>query len=106
MEPFAMSSIRVNQGCLFFDFRYQGVRCREYTKLPDTFTKRTRMQWVLDKIDLAIATGSFNYSEFFRRQQQHRKVTVCRRTGFHPNNPKNVGRHEHSIRDSDRTAVP
>lgn len=60
-----MSSIRVNQGCLFFDFRYQEVRCREYTKLPDTFTNRKRMQRVLDKIDLAIATGSFNYSEFF-----------------------------------------
>ncbi|MBS3895770.1 MAG: DUF3596 domain-containing protein [Xanthomonadaceae bacterium] len=30
-----MSSIRVHGGCLFFDFRYRGIRCREYTKLTD-----------------------------------------------------------------------
>ncbi|TAN04055.1 MAG: DUF3596 domain-containing protein [Rhodanobacteraceae bacterium] len=39
-----MSNIRVKRGALFFDFRYRGIRCREYTKLPDTSANRKRMQ--------------------------------------------------------------
>ena len=27
-----MSSVNARGGCLFFDFRYLGVRCREYTE--------------------------------------------------------------------------
>lgn len=52
-------------GLLFFDFRYQGVRCREYTKLRDTPSNRKRMQKVLDQIEQAIVTGSFQYADFF-----------------------------------------
>lgn len=60
-----MSSIRVHAGCLFFDFRYQGQRCREYTKLPDTPANRKRMAKVLEKIEQAITTGAFDYGTFF-----------------------------------------
>lgn len=60
-----MSSIRNHHGSLFFDFRYRGIRCREYTKLEDTPTNRKRMQKVLDKIEQEIATGNFQYSTFF-----------------------------------------
>lgn len=37
-----MPNVRVHKpnGMLFFDFRYQGVRCREYTVLPDTAANR------------------------------------------------------------------
>ena len=59
-----MSSVRNHRGTLFFDFRYQGARCREYTKLPDTPANRKRMQKVLDQIEQAIVTGTFQYADF------------------------------------------
>lgn len=60
-----MGNLREKRGKLFFDFRYQGVRCREYTKLPDTPANRKRMQKVLDQIEQAIVTGTFQYADFF-----------------------------------------
>ncbi|MDM4771162.1 site-specific integrase [Solimonas sp. SE-A11] len=60
-----MASIRNSKGGLFFDFRYQGVRCREYTKLADTPANRKLMQRVLDNIEAAIATGAFDYARQF-----------------------------------------
>ncbi len=60
-----MASINERGGLLFFDFRYQGIRCREYTKLEDTPANRKRMQKVLDRIEQAIADGSFDYATFF-----------------------------------------
>src|SRR5699024_5760539 len=50
---------------LFFDFRYQGKRCREYTKLRDTAANRKKMQRVLDKIEAEITLGTFNYTQYF-----------------------------------------
>jgi len=60
-----MASVRLHNGALFFDFRYQDIRCREYTKLTDTPANRKRMQKVLDKIEHAIVDGSFVYGKFF-----------------------------------------
>jgi integrase len=60
-----MSSVNSRGGFLFFDFRYQGKRCRKYTRLRDTVANRKRMQTVLDKIDAEITLGSFDYSQYF-----------------------------------------
>ena len=60
-----MASINERGGCLFFDFRFRGQRCREYTKLTDTPANRRRMEKVLEKIEHAIATGAFDYAAFF-----------------------------------------
>ncbi|MGB0219315.1 MAG: Arm DNA-binding domain-containing protein [Sinimarinibacterium flocculans] len=60
-----MASINERGGKLFFDFRYQGHRCREYTALPDTAANRKRMQAVLDKITADIALSTFNYRSYF-----------------------------------------
>lgn len=60
-----MASVNARAGSLFFDFRYRGTRCREYTKLEDTPANRKRMQKALDKIEHAIATGTFHYADFF-----------------------------------------
>ena len=62
-----MGSIRKlsQTSALFFDFRYKGQRCREYTALPDTGANRKKLQKVLDKIEEQIARNSFNYQEFF-----------------------------------------
>ena len=60
-----MASVNARGGLLFFDFRYRGVRCREYTRLPDIPANRKRMQKVLDQIEQAIVTGTFQYADFF-----------------------------------------
>lgn len=62
-----MSSIRVHKpnGALFFDFRYGGRRCREYTLLPDTTSNRKKLEKVLARIDEAIRAGTFVYEAYF-----------------------------------------
>lgn len=69
-----MSSIRENKGLLFFDFRYQGKRHREYTKLSDTPANRKKMQKVLDKIEQEIATGAFDFDRYFPGSRQSKEV--------------------------------
>ncbi|WP_374485616.1 Arm DNA-binding domain-containing protein [Zoogloea sp.] len=62
-----MASIRAraDSGKLFFDFRFQGVRCREQTLLDDTPANRRRLEKVLQRIELEIHQGVFDYSAFF-----------------------------------------
>jgi integrase len=50
---------------LFFDFRFQGTRCREYTLLPDTVANRKNMEKVLARIESEIKLGTFEYDRFF-----------------------------------------
>lgn len=60
-----MANIRTHRGKLFFDFRFQGKRCREYTRLPDTAANRKKMQKVMDAIEAEITLGTFNYTTYF-----------------------------------------
>lgn len=62
-----MSSIRRHetQGTLFMDFRFQGLRLREYTALPDSPANRKRLQKALERIEGEIALGSFDYEKTF-----------------------------------------
>jgi integrase len=62
-----MASIRAraDSGKLFFDFRFQGVRCREQTLLDDSPANRRRLEKVLQRIELEIHQGVFDYSAFF-----------------------------------------
>ena len=60
-----MASVNTRNGHLYFDFRYHGVRCREYTKLADTRTNRQRMESTLRKIEAEITLGSFDYASYF-----------------------------------------
>lgn len=62
-----MASIRARHenGCLFFDFRHRGVRCREYTLLPDTPANRKQLQAVLNKLEAEITLGIFDYGRYF-----------------------------------------
>jgi integrase len=65
MEVYVMASIRVINGNLFWDFRYKGVRCREYTALTDNKANRTKMEKVLSKIEEDIASDNFKYRHYF-----------------------------------------
>lgn len=62
-----MGSIRkrADNGLLFIDFRFRGIRCREQTALPDTATNRNKVQKVLDRIEADIAAGIFEYRRYF-----------------------------------------
>lgn len=60
-----MGSVNERLGTLFFDFRFRGQRCREYTKLPDTPANRKRMRVALNKIEADISTGVFDYAKCF-----------------------------------------
>jgi integrase len=56
---------RKETGLLYFDFRYRSVRCREQTTLRDTKANRRKMEKVLERIELEIVTGTFDYATFF-----------------------------------------
>ncbi|MGN8200442.1 Arm DNA-binding domain-containing protein, partial [Salinisphaera sp. RV14] len=56
---------REDTGKLFFDFKYRGVRCREYTALDDTKANRKRMKSVAEKMDAEITLGTFEYRRYF-----------------------------------------
>lgn len=63
----AVGNVRAKKetGRLYLDFMYQGVRCREFTSLPDTAANRRRVQALMEKIDREIALGKFNFRETF-----------------------------------------
>ena len=60
-----MASISERHGRLYFDFRYRGVRCREYTALEDNRANRSRMEATLRKITAEITLGSFDSAASF-----------------------------------------
>jgi integrase len=63
----SMPSIRVHKpnGMLFFDFRYAGQRCREYTLLENTPANQKKLQKVMDRIEAEIRAGTFVYGNYF-----------------------------------------
>lgn len=52
-------------GMLFFDFRFDGERSREYTALPDTPANRKKMEKILQRIASEIKAGTFDYEAYF-----------------------------------------
>lgn len=60
-----MASIRELNGKLFFDFRYKGQRCREYTAAEDNKSNRSKMEKILKKIEEDIEANNFEYRRYF-----------------------------------------
>ena len=62
-----MANIRARKetGNLIIDFRFQGIRCREQTALPDTKENRKNLEAVAERIEASITLGQFNYADFF-----------------------------------------
>ncbi|MEJ5209548.1 site-specific integrase [Denitratimonas sp. CY0512] len=62
-----MANIRTRRetGCLFLDFRYRGVRCREQTALQDTPANRRTLESLANRIKRELAKGTFDYALFF-----------------------------------------
>ena len=83
MEATAMGSIRSRGegGNLFFDFRYEGKRCREQTLLTDTATNRKKLERVLQQIEREIAAGIFDYLSYFPNSKTYIKAELARNKG-------------------------
>jgi integrase len=79
-----MPNIRVHKpnGALFFDFRYNDERCREYTLLPDSPFNRKKLQKVLDKIEAEIADGTFNYDNYFPGSKALKRLAKLDQVGL------------------------
>jgi len=60
-----MASIRAERGHLFLDFRWKGVRCREWTGRLDTPGNRVNLKKLVRQIDGEIAGGTFDYVRHF-----------------------------------------
>ncbi len=67
-----MGSIRKRDDSdqLFFDFRYRGQRCREQTVLTDTPANRKKLEKILERVELEIKLGTFDYAKFFPGSKQ------------------------------------
>lgn len=72
-----MAKIRTRKetGKLFFDFKVDGIRCREQTALPDTKENRSKLEPVAKKIDAALTLNQFNYADFFPNSPMVEKFT-------------------------------
>lgn len=61
-----MGKVRVRpSGYLYFDFYYQGVRCKEYTELKNTPENLALMNDAMTRIDSEIRLGTFEYARYF-----------------------------------------
>ena len=71
-----MPNVRVHKpnGMLFFDFRYRGMRCREYTALPDSPANRKKMEKVLERIEAEMKAGTFEYEKYFPNSKALHRV--------------------------------
>lgn len=65
-----MASIRNRSGKLFFDFYYQGIRCREQTLLLDTKANRNKLEKVLGNIEAQIMLDRFVYRDVFPKSSR------------------------------------
>jgi integrase len=65
-----MSSIRDRSGKLVFDFTYQGIRCRETSRLLDTQGNRKVANDILKRIDAEIIVGTFCYETYFPKSKK------------------------------------
>lgn len=72
--------LRKETGTLLLDFFYQGVRCREQTRLENTPGNWKRLEKLLAQIEDEIEKGTFSYSRYFpgsRLLQRFRNDLIC-----------------------------
>ena len=71
-----MGKVRVRKetGKLYFDFMYQGLRCREMTALNNTVENQRKMEQMLKRIDAEIMLGQFDYGRYFPKSKMLEKL--------------------------------
>ena len=70
-----MASINVSaKDKLYFDFRFEEVRCREYTKLNDSIENRRKLKPILKRLEAEISLGTFQYAVYFPNSKRLKKI--------------------------------
>lgn len=72
---------RSDNGMLFVDFYYCGIRCREQTTLPDTAENRRKVQALLNRVQKDIAQGTFDYAATFPNSPRASQFAAGQATG-------------------------
>ncbi|TEW53862.1 site-specific integrase [Psychromonas sp. RZ22] len=68
-----MGNISVRSNMLVLEFRAQGLRCREQTKLVDTPANRKRMEKLLKVIEAEIMLNTFDFCKYFPNSKRAAK---------------------------------
>ena len=76
MAKAARVHVRERHGTLFYDFLYQGMRCRENTGLRDNPDNRKRCLHEAQRIESEIALGEFEYLRRFPQGNQRHRFTA------------------------------
>ncbi len=83
-----MATVNEKNGKLFIDFRYKGIRCKEYTRLPDKPQYRKKLVEIARRIEAEITLGTFEYARYFPNSNQVEKIklsesrSACARSGM------------------------
>ncbi|MFC4349172.1 Arm DNA-binding domain-containing protein [Kordiimonas lipolytica] len=61
-----MAAIGSRNGRLYIDFRYQGIRYKEYTGAQDTPANQRAAQQLLKRMEAEITLGTFSYLKYVK----------------------------------------
>jgi integrase len=81
-----MGTINSKSQKLYIDFRAQGNRYREYTKLADTPANRKRLEKLLKVIEAEIMLDQFDYAKYFpnsKRAQEYVELNQRKKMSSH-----------------------
>lgn len=94
-----MPNVRVHKpnGMLFLDFRFKGVRCREYTALPDSPANQKKLEKLLDKITTEIKAGTFEYAAYFPGSRALSRVTQQQNANISQAKAGSTGANEQAV---------
>ncbi|TYO96336.1 integrase [Geothermobacter ehrlichii] len=75
-----MGKVRVRKetGKLYFDFFYNGIRCREQTLLDDTPANRKKLEAFMARIEQEIKLGTFDYASYFPGSRNLQRVMAAK----------------------------
>lgn len=71
-----MAAIGSRNGRLYIDFRYQGIRYKEYTGAQDTPANQRAAQQLLKRMEAEITLGTFSYLKYFPDGRAASKFTA------------------------------
>lgn len=74
-------SVKKETGNLYLDFYCHKLRCKEYTKLPDTKQNRKKLEMALKVIEGEIAQGTFEYGKYFPNSSRLTKMKELEKKG-------------------------
>ena len=67
-------NVRKETGKLVIEFRLRGKRCREHTALADSKANRKQLEKLLERIELEIQQGTFDYAKYFPNSKMVAKL--------------------------------